>query len=93
MGKLSNALGKTESPDCAMGENSEKKTLTPIKAIRAHCLWCCCGSSQEVKLCPSTDCELYPYREGHNPNIKPREYTEEQRQAMRDRIANLKRGE
>ncbi len=44
--------------------------LTPMKAIRAKCLDCCCGSSEEVKQCPSTDCPLYEYRFGHNPNIK-----------------------
>lgn len=59
--------------------------LTPIKAIRAKCLDCCCGSANEVKLCPSPSCPLYPFRLGKNPNIK-REYTEEQRQAMRDRM-------
>ena len=44
--------------------------LTPMKAIRAKCLDCCCGIAQEVKLCPITDCPLYPYRMGHNPNRK-----------------------
>ena len=44
--------------------------LTPVRAIRAKCLDCCCGSAQEVKLCPITDCSLYPYRMGHNPNRK-----------------------
>ena len=41
--------------------------LTPIKAIRAHCLDCMCGQATEVRLCPITDCSLYPYRMGHNP--------------------------
>lgn len=44
--------------------------ITPVKAIRAKCLDCCCGSAQEVKLCPITDCPLYPYRMGHNPSRK-----------------------
>ena len=44
--------------------------LTPMKAIRAKCLDCVCGSAQEVRLCPITDCPLYPYRMGHNPNRK-----------------------
>ena len=43
------------------------KKLTPIKAIRANCLDCMCGSSNEVKLCPSDDCPLYPYRFGKRP--------------------------
>ena len=44
--------------------------LTPMKAIRAKCLDCMCGQVNEVRLCPSTDCSLYPYRMGHNPNRK-----------------------
>lgn len=41
--------------------------LTPIKSIRAHCLDCCGGSPQEVRLCPVENCPLYPYRMGHRP--------------------------
>lgn len=52
--------------------------LTPIKAIRAKCLDCCCGQYKEVELCPSADCPLYPYRFGKNPNIR---LTDEQRAA------------
>ncbi len=44
--------------------------LTPIKAIRAKCLDCCCGQYKEVELCPCRDCPLYPYRFGKNPNYK-----------------------
>lgn len=60
--------------------------MTPIKAIRAKCLDCCCDQANEVKLCPATRCPLHPFRLGKNPNIKPREYTEEQREAMRQRL-------
>jgi len=38
--------------------------LSPLKAIRAHCLTCCNGSAQEVRLCSSTQCPSYPYRSG-----------------------------
>ena len=44
--------------------------LSPMKAIRAKCLDCCCGSVNEVRLCPCPDCSLYPYRFGKNPNIR-----------------------
>ena len=44
--------------------------LTPMKAIRAKCLDCCCFQSKEVKLCPATDCPLWPYRLGHRPDWK-----------------------
>lgn len=57
----------------------EEKRLTPIKAIRAKCLDCCCGNSNEVKLCTCTGCALYPYREGHNPFIQKQEWTEERK--------------
>lgn len=40
---------------------------TPLRAIRAKCLDCCCDSPKEVKLCPSQNCPLWPFRFGHNP--------------------------
>ncbi|MFA7430616.1 MAG: hypothetical protein WCZ23_10710 [Rhodospirillaceae bacterium] len=60
---------------------------TPIRAIRAKCLDCSAGQPLEVRLCPRTACELYPFRMGKNPNIKPRNLTDEQRQALADRLA------
>lgn len=58
---------------------------TPLKAIRAKCLDCCCGQANEVKLCPAVDCELHPYRFGKNPYNK-RTLTDEQRQAAAERL-------
>lgn len=52
------------------GVRPEKARWTPLKAIRKECLFCMCGSYKEVKLCPSVNCFLYPYRFGHNPNRK-----------------------
>lgn len=49
-----------------MTETNIKKP-TPLKAIRAKCVDCCCGSQYEVKLCPAEDCPLWPYRFGKNP--------------------------
>jgi len=43
------------------------KALIASKAIRAYCLWCCCGQSNEVRLCPSTSCPLWPFRFGKHP--------------------------
>lgn len=45
----------------------EQKKLTPVKAIRAKCLDCCCGQVKEVKLCNMKNCPLYPYRMGKRP--------------------------
>jgi hypothetical protein len=47
-------------------------TLTPLAAIRAKCLDCCCGSFKSVKFCTldgvnSTRCALWPYRLGKRP--------------------------
>ena len=69
------------------GKQMEEKRLTPIKAIRAKCLDCCCGNSNEVKLCTCTGCALYPYREGHNPFIQKQEWTEERKAAQKARMA------
>ena len=74
-----------------MRGNEKYLELTPVKAIRAKCLDCCCGSSNEVELCPCDGvhgalCPLWKYRSGHNPRIKKRELTEEQRQANRERL-------
>ena len=44
-----------------------KTILTPIKAIRAHCLDCSGYSSKEADLCTHTACTLYPYRKGKRP--------------------------
>lgn len=66
----------------------EDKRISPLKAIRLKCLDCCCGSSNEVKLCPCTKCPLYPFREGHNPFVTKREYTDEEKQAIKERLAN-----
>lgn len=41
--------------------------LTPIKAIRAKCLDCCCGHPSEVRICTAVKCPLYPYRMGKRP--------------------------
>ena len=59
---------------------------SPIKAIRAKCLDCSCDSSNEVRMCTITDCPLYPFRFGKNPYRTKREYTEEQRAVMVERL-------
>lgn len=44
-----------------------KASLTPMRAIRAKCLDCCCGQIGEVRLCPCDDCPLHAYRHGRRP--------------------------
>jgi hypothetical protein len=40
---------------------------SPMQAIREHCLDCCGGSPQEVRLCPAVRCAKWPFRMGVNP--------------------------
>jgi len=42
----------------------------PLKSIREHCTDCSAGQKGEVLNCHITDCVLYPYRLGKNPNRK-----------------------
>ena len=67
----------------------EKKQTNPVKAIRAFCVECCGGSSNEVKLCPSVRCALYPFRFGKNPFRAKRELTDEQRAALSERMRKM----
>ena len=71
----------------------EKKITNPVKAIRAKCLDCSCGSSNEVELCTYTECALYPFRRGKNPYRKKQELSEKQRavlmaQAIKNKAEN-----
>lgn len=40
--------------------------LTPLKAIRLHCVECA-GRKKDVRLCNNESCRFYPYRMGNNP--------------------------
>lgn len=68
---------------------NEEKSITPIKAIKAKCLDCCCGQREEVKLCPVKDCPLWQFRLGKNPN-RSRNMTEEQKRAASERLAKAR---
>ena len=46
-----------------------QKILTPLKAIRAKCMDCCCGQAKEIKLCNMRECPLFPYRAGRRPKV------------------------
>ena len=41
--------------------------MAPAAAIRAHCLDCCGGSSDEVRKCTAVRCPSWPFRLGANP--------------------------
>jgi hypothetical protein len=44
-----------------------QKALSPLRALRAFCLDCCCESAEEVRLCQAEGCTLWPYRFGAYP--------------------------
>lgn len=44
------------------------KKITPLKAIRAKCLDCSGFHPSEVRNCESTECPLFTFRMGRNPN-------------------------
>jgi len=49
-------------------EKTQNVSLTPMKAIRKNCLECVGWVTQEVDLCQSPLCALFPYRFGKEPN-------------------------
>lgn len=61
--------------------------ISPLKAIKQFCYECSGESFNEVRLCTSKICALYPFRLGFNP-FTERDYspTDEQRQAAADRL-------
>lgn len=71
-------------------EKEDAKILTPLRAIRTKCLECSAGSPKEVRECVMLDCSLYAYRMGKSPNRKPRIMTEEEREALRQRMARIR---
>ena len=70
-----------------MGERNE--ATSPLKAIKAKCLDCCCGDRATVKECPVRDCPLWQFRFGRNPN-RARNMTDEQRQEAAERLAKAR---
>ena len=65
------------------------RPMSPLRAIRAHCLDCCAGSAQEVAKCMALRCPSWPFRMGSNPYREPP--SDEHRQAMQERGRRLAR--
>ena len=68
----------------------QKNQLSPIKAIRAKCLDCCCDQTTEVRLCPCKECPLYPYRLGRDP-VRLNRLTETQRTKAAERMIAVRK--
>lgn len=68
-----------------INESKQDDYVSPLKSIRKFCLECV-GSSNEVKRCSAEKCCLFPYRFGKNPFTKRREYTDEQKAELAERM-------
>lgn len=66
------------------------KTTSPLKAIHNYCIMCMGYHKSYVKNCTSKDCPLFMMRTGVNKTKDKREYTEEQKEAMRDRMSKAR---
>jgi hypothetical protein len=51
---------------------ASKNCLTPLRAIRSYCRSCMNDQLNEVKLCPTTYCPLYIFRNGRGAGAKMR---------------------
>lgn len=69
----------------------QKNVTNPVKAIRAHCMECSCGSTAEVQNCPVHKCPLHPFRLGKNPYRQRRAMTDEQRQVLAERLKEARK--
>jgi len=63
--------------------------MTPLQALRAHCLDCSGQQASEVAHCPVTRCPSWPFRLGRNPW---RIVTDAQRAASRSNAKHLLSG-
>lgn len=58
----------------------------PLKAIRSKCLDCAGHSPKAVDRCVFVNCPLYHFRNGKNPNVKPRRLTDQARKDIGARL-------
>ena len=72
-------------------EREKQICQNPVKAIRRKCIDCSGWNQREVELCPLTECTLYPFRFGKNPFRTKREVSDEQREAMKQRLAEARK--
>lgn len=54
-----------------VNQAAKGKRISPLKAIRAKCLDCCCFQSGEVRKCTAKNCPLWYFRFGKNKTSKP----------------------
>jgi hypothetical protein len=64
----------------------------PLRAIRARCLDCCCGSASEVRKCTAVVCPSWAFRLGINPFRAKAELSAEQRAVRASSLAKARAG-
>jgi len=67
----------------------ETRTLTKAKAIRMHCMSCCCWQQSEVAKCVSYDCVLYPFRFGNEKGLERKHIPNKEQEAEDDEWEEL----
>jgi hypothetical protein len=80
MAKINTYDSASDAEDVTLEDNLEEgddteeaedgKSVTPLRALRRHCLWCCKGSTNEVKLCSAKRCPLWAFRFGRRPTLE-----------------------
>jgi hypothetical protein len=54
----------------ADGSDSGLPRRSPLKAVRAHCRWCCDENAREVARCPADRCPLWLLRSGRRAELE-----------------------
>ncbi len=63
-----------------------------LTALRERCIDCSGGNTAEVRRCTALGCPLWPFRMGTNPWRAERELSDEQREAMAERLRAIRPG-
>lgn len=67
------------------------EVLSFRKAIVRHCTDCCAGVRYEVAKCHIETCPLFPFRNGKDPGLKKRIYTEDEKAVMRQHLNSIRK--
>lgn len=70
--------------------NGDDRPTSPLSAIKAFCFECCGYNRNYVKECTAQKCPLWEFRNGHNPYRKGREYTEEEKAELKERMTKAR---
>lgn len=83
-------MDEFESCEKVRLEILNNKTTSPLKAIHNFCIECMGYHKTWVKDCTAKDCPLYMMRTGVNKAKQPREYTEEEKAEIAERMKRVR---